>query len=94
MRWTEAGIILALIVLNGFFSGSELALVSARKVRVRALAERGHRGAKVALSLLEDPTRLLSSVQIGITLVGILTFVFNGAASTEKLPGKALRHVQ
>lgn len=85
MRWTEAGIILALIVLNGFFSGSELALVSARKVRLRALAERGHRGAKVALSLLEDPTRLLSSVQIGITLVGILTGVYSGAVFAEDL---------
>jgi putative hemolysin len=85
MNWTEAGIILALILLNGFFAGSELALVSARKARLRARAERGDRGARVALELLEDPTRLLSSVQIGITLVGIFTGVYSGAAFAADL---------
>ena len=59
MNWTEAGIILALVLLNGFFAGSELALVSARKARLRTRAERGHRGARVALELLANPTRLL-----------------------------------
>jgi putative hemolysin len=85
MNWTEAGIILALVLLNGFFAGSELALVSARKARLRARAERGHRGARVALELLANPTRLLSSVQIGITLVGILTGVYSGAVFAEDL---------
>ena len=79
MNWGEAGIILTLVLLNGFFAGSELALVSARKARLRARAERGHYGSRVALELLENPTRLLSSVQIGITLVGILTGVYSGA---------------
>jgi putative hemolysin len=85
MNWFETGIILALILVNGFFSGSELALVSARKARLRARAEAGHRGARVALQLLENPTRLLSSVQIGITLVGILTGVYSGAVFAEDL---------
>jgi len=85
MNWTEAGILLALIVLNGFFAGSELALVSARKARLKARAEAGSRGARAALALLEDPTRLLSSLQIGITLVGILTGVYSGAVFAEDL---------
>ncbi len=63
MNWAEAGTILALILLNGFFAGSELALVSARKARLRVLAEKGHTGARVALRLLENPTALLSSLQ-------------------------------
>ena len=85
MNWTEAAIILALILTNGFFAGSELALMSARKGRLRARADRGHRGARLALQLLENPTRLLSSVQIGITLVGILTGVYSGAVFGEDL---------
>src|SRR5262249_30658582 len=74
-----------LILLNGFFAGSELALVSARKSRLRARAERGDGGARVALQLLEEPTRLLSSIQIGITLIGILTGVYSGAVFGEHL---------
>jgi len=85
MNLAEAGIILGLILLNGFFAASELALVSARKARLRARAERGHRGSRVALELLSNPTRLLSSVQIGITLVGILTGVYSGAVFAENL---------
>ncbi len=85
MNWTEAGTILALILLNGFFAGSELALVSARKSRLKARADAGHAGARAALKLLEDPTRLLSSLQIGITLVGILTGVYSGAVFAEDL---------
>jgi putative hemolysin len=92
MKWVEAGIILALILLNGFFAGSELALFSARKARLRARAEGGSRGARVALKLLDDPTRLLSSVQIGITLVGILTGVYSGAVFAEHL-ARILEHI-
>jgi putative hemolysin len=76
----EAAVILGLIILNGLFASAELALVSARRARLKALAEQGHRGARVALQLLDDPTGLLSSVQVGITLVGILTGVYSGAA--------------
>lgn len=85
MNWAEASIILALVLVNGFFAGSELALVSARKPRLKARADRGYRSAIVALKLLENPTTLLSSVQIGITLVGILTGVYSGAVFAEDL---------
>lgn len=81
----DAAVILGLIVLNGLFASAELALVSARRARLKALAEDGHRGARAALALLDDPTRLLSSVQVGITLVGILTGVYSGAAYSEPL---------
>jgi putative hemolysin len=83
MKWAEISIMLGLILINGFFAGSELALVSARKVRLKALADRGNRGAQVALQLLGDPTRLLSAVQIGITFVGIFTGLYSGAAFAD-----------
>jgi putative hemolysin len=81
----EAAVILGLILLNGLFASAELALVSARRARLKAFADGGHRGARAALALLDDPTRLLSSVQVGITLVGILTGVYSGAAYSEDL---------
>ena len=81
----EIGFIFALILVNGFFAGSELAIVSARKSRLQALATRGNRGARAALKLLEDPTRFLSSIQIGITLIGVLTGIYSGAALAEDL---------
>jgi putative hemolysin len=85
MKWSEFGIIFALILFNGFFAASELALVSARKARLKMRADRGEVGARMALQLLADPTKLLSSVQIGITLVGILTGVYSGAVFAEDL---------
>jgi putative hemolysin len=81
----EAAVILGLIFLNGLFASAELALVSARRARLKALADEGHRGARAALKLLDDPTRLLSSVQVGITLVGILTGLYSGAAYSAEL---------
>jgi len=81
----EAAVILGLIVLNGLFASAELALVSARRARLKARAEDGHRGAIAALQLLDDPTRLLSSVQVGITLVAIITGVYGGAAYSTGL---------
>lgn len=81
----EIGIIFALILVNGFFAGSELAIVSARKSRLQALATRGNRGARAALKLLEDPTKFLSSIQIGITLIGVLTGIYSGAALASDL---------
>ena len=83
----QAAVILGLIVINALFASAELALVSARRPRLKALAESGHRGARAALALLDDPTRLLSTVQVGITLVGILTGVYSGAAYSVQLAG-------
>jgi putative hemolysin len=81
----QAAVILGLIFLNGLFASAELALVSARRSRLAALAEGGHRGARAALALLDDPTKLLSSVQVGITLVGILSGLYSGAAYSAAL---------
>jgi putative hemolysin len=91
MAWSEAAILLALILLNGLFAGSEMALVSARKGRLKARAQQGHRGAKLALKLLEEPTRLLSTVQIGITLVGMVTGIYSGAVFADDLAVVFLR---
>ena len=76
----ELVIALALIVLNGVFALSELAVVSARKPRLKIMADAGRLGARTALALAEEPGRFLSTVQIGITLVGILAGAFSGAA--------------
>lgn len=77
--WLDAAIIAGLILLNGFFAMSELAIVSARRPRLRGLADRGSLGAKTALTLAEDSGRFLSGVQIGITLVGIINGAYSGA---------------
>ncbi len=80
----ELIIALALIALNGVFALSELAIVSARKVRLKTMAEAGRPGARTALALAEEPGRFLSTVQIGITLVGILAGAFSGAALSQR----------
>src|SRR5574338_597254 len=78
--WFDVVIILALVVLNGLLSMSELAIVSSRDARLKAMAKSGSGGAKCALELASDPGRFLSTVQIGITLVGILAGAYSGAA--------------
>jgi putative hemolysin len=82
---TEVLILVLLILLNGFFSLSEMALVSARKIRLQQSAEDGNTGAKTALALAAEPTRFLSTVQIGITLIGILSGALGGATVAETL---------
>lgn len=74
----EIFIIIGLIVLNGIFSMSEVALISARKTRLSTDAKKGSKAARVALKLANDPDRFLSTVQIGITLIGILTGIYSG----------------
>lgn len=76
----EIAIILILILLNGLLSMSEIALVSARKSRLETEAKRGNKSAKAALALACEPDRFLSTVQIGITLIGILTGLYSGEA--------------
>jgi putative hemolysin len=80
----QAALVIGLIVLNGFFAMSELAIVSARRARLQQRAAAGSAGARVALELSDDPTRLLSTVQIGITLIGILAGAFSGATIAEE----------
>jgi putative hemolysin len=88
----QALIVVVLIVLNGFFALSELAIVSARRVRLEAMAEAGDRGAARALKLAEDPTGFLSTVQVGITLIGIFAGAYGGATLSQPL-AEALRGV-
>src|SRR5215475_10738397 len=80
----EVLVVLFLVLLNAFFAMSELAIVSARRARLKPLADRGHRGARRALRLAEDPTQFLATVQIGITLVGIIAGAYSG--TTLSLP--------
>ncbi len=82
---TEILILVLLILTNGLFSLAEMAVVSARKVRLQQRSEEGNKGAKTALSLAAQPTRFLSTVQIGITLIGILSGAFGGATIAESL---------
>jgi len=78
-------LIALLTLVNGLFAMSELALASSRKARLAALAEAGDAGAEAALKLLEDPTRFLSTVQIGITSIGVLNGIVGEAAFSESL---------
>ena len=78
--WTDVLVIAGLILLNGLFAMSELAIVSARSARLKVAVDRGSRGAKVALHLASDPGKFLSTVQIGITLVGIIAGAYSGAS--------------
>ncbi|KDN55390.1 hypothetical protein FEM21_15170 [Flavobacterium seoulense] len=79
----ELFIILFLILLNGLFSMSEIALISARKSRLENSAKKGNSSAQIALDLANSPNKFLSTVQIGITLIGILTGIFSGDKITS-----------
>jgi putative hemolysin len=81
----EVFLIFLLLIINGLFSMSEIALVSARKARLEKSAEDGNMGAKAALEIANSPDRFLSTVQIGITLVGILSGAFGGATLARHL---------
>ncbi|MFD2885645.1 hemolysin family protein [Chitinophaga cymbidii] len=83
----EVVIILVLILLNGIFSMAEIALVSARKVRLENAARQGDEKAKAALKLSNNPDTFLSTVQIGITLIGILTGLYSGEQLKEDVQG-------
>ena len=78
--WSDVAIIAVLVLLNGVFAMSELAIVSARDPRLQAAEKRGSRGAKIARQLASDPGRFLSTVQVGITLIGVLTGAYSGAS--------------
>ena len=87
-------IIIGLIILNGVLAMSEIAMVSARKSRLETEAKSGNKSAQRALKLANQPDRFLSTIQIGITLIGILTGLYSGQAlagdgqvSSEGLPG-------
>ena len=88
----EIFIIVGLILLNGILSMSEIALVSARKARLELEAKRGNKSAQTALKLAGEPDRFLSTIQIGITLIGILTGLYSGEAFAYNL-SEVVRHV-
>jgi putative hemolysin len=81
--WSDVLIILALVALNGVFAMSELAIVSARKPRLQAMEKKGRSGARTAITLASDPGKFLSTVQIGITLIGIIAGAYSGASLGE-----------
>lgn len=81
----EIAAILLLVLCNGFLAMSEMAVVAAMKIRLESRAREGRRGARHALRLKENPEAFLSTVQIGITLVGVLTGAFGGATLAERL---------
>nr|WP_184804530.1 hemolysin family protein [Nitrospirillum iridis] len=85
MLYLQVAILVLLILLNGFFAMSELAVLSARRSRLATLAEKGHRGARTALALQENPSHFLSTVQIGITMIAIVEGAFGSATLSGPL---------
>ncbi len=85
MLFIELAAIFVLILINGFFSASEIALISLRKSRVRQLAKSGARHAERVLKLQDDPERFLATVQIGVTLVGSLASALGGVIAVERM---------
>ena len=88
----EVVIILALLIANGVFAMAEIAIVAARKNRLKKLADAGDASAKAALELASAPNRFLASVQIGITLIGVLAGAFGGATLAREI-ARGLNHV-
>ncbi len=87
MLYIEMLAIVLLTLINGLLAMSELAVVSSRKSRLEQMTKQGNRGALAALRLIDDPSRFLSTVQIGITLVGIFAGAFSGATLGQRLGG-------
>ena len=81
----EIIIILILIILTGYLSMAELAVVSVRKAKMQKYIEEGNKNAQIVFDLLEDPNEFLSTVQIGISLIGVLTGAFGGVTLAEPL---------
>jgi len=78
--WIDVVIILVLVAVNGVFAMSELAIASSRKARLEALARTGSRGARAAINLAADPGKFLSTVQVGITLIAVISGAYSGEA--------------
>src|SRR5215212_4331232 len=87
----EVAIIFLPLAANSVFAMAEIAVVSSKKGRLRRLADQGNGKARIALELAESPNRFLSTVQIGITLVGIFAGAFGGATLAAKLAGPIAR---
>lgn len=87
LEWAvgELFVILGLILLNGFFAGAEIAILTARRGRLEQLSQAGNRAARTALELAQDADRFLPTVQVGITLVGTLAAAFGGAQLADRV---------
>ncbi|MBU6267360.1 MAG: hemolysin family protein [Sphingomonadales bacterium] len=83
--WTDVFILLGLVLLNGLFSMSELAIVSSRPARLKVAADKGNRGAAAALRLASNPGKFLSTVQSGITLIGVVAGAYSGTHLGEPI---------
>ncbi|HEX6292385.1 MAG TPA: hemolysin family protein [Herpetosiphonaceae bacterium] len=83
--WLEFGLIVLLMIANGFFAASEIAVVSARRGRLQQRAEEGSTGAQTALDLAHEPNRFLATVQVGITLIGTFAAAFGGDVLSDPL---------
>src|SRR4051794_26067660 len=88
----EVALILILVIANGIFSMSELAVVSSRKARLQQKANEGSRKARIALALANAPDEFLSTVQVGITLISTLAGAFGGATLATRL-GRLLKEI-
>lgn len=88
----ECGIIFALVIINGLLALSEMSVVTSRRLRLEDEAESGNSGAKAALSLIDNPNGFLSTVQVGITLVGIIAGVYSGTTLAVEI-GEQLNHL-
>ena len=93
MLTLNLAIVLLLILLNGFFAMAEIALVSARPARLQPMAAEGNAGAEAALELKADPSRLLATVQIGITIIAVLLGSFGEATLGERSAGLSRRGI-
>src|SRR5580704_2739891 len=85
MLWLHLLTVLLLILLNGLFAMAEIALVSARPARLQPLADEGNAGAQAAVELKADPSRLLATVQVGVTVIAVLSGTFGQATLGEPL---------
>ena len=83
--WLDILCLILLILLNGFFAMSEISIVTARRSKLQMLADQGASGAELALSLSENPTRALSTIQVGITSIGILSGIVGESALVDPL---------
>lgn len=81
----EIAIVVALILLNGFFSGTEMALISLRRTRIKQLVKEGNKSAKIIERLQEEPEKFLATIQIGITLISVIASAFAGATIAETI---------
>jgi putative hemolysin len=92
-NYLEILILVLLLVVNGVFAMSEMAIVSSRKAYLQERLDKGEKGAKEALELLNEPNRFLSTVQVGITLVGIIAGAFGGSAIADDVAGAVRQYV-